>query len=118
MPEPRPDQPADRPDLEEARLVVGELLNFARGNPVVLEKLHRLDDLLRVSLSEREAREERLELIARNAESWHFDEAGKTRALAVIAKWARGGELPPSLLAALHEASAPSATERAEASGE
>ncbi|HXI68297.1 MAG TPA: hypothetical protein VNH41_10180 [Steroidobacteraceae bacterium] len=44
--------------LEEARGMVADLLNYARGNPVVLDKLHRLYALLAVSPSEKPGSEE------------------------------------------------------------
>ena len=39
--------------------MVADLLNYARGNPVVLDKLHRLYALLAVSPSEKPGSEER-----------------------------------------------------------
>jgi hypothetical protein len=48
-------------------------------------------------LAELQAAQERLDLIARNAESWHAGEDGKAKALAVIASWAKGEPLPEVL---------------------
>lgn len=64
-------------------------------------KIRELQDVILDLTAERSALQTRLELIARNAESWHHDDEAKQRALNVIASWARGGELPASLVADL-----------------
>jgi hypothetical protein len=56
--------------------------------------------------------EERLTLIARNANAWHHDAEAKQRALNVIAAWASGGEIPAVLLADLRGNPAAPATEK------
>jgi hypothetical protein len=75
------------------------------GNPalIYLNTVEAEDEQERVRQleAERDSLRERLELIAINAQLWHHDDEAKQRALSVIAAWARGAELPPSLVASL-----------------
>jgi transcriptional regulator with XRE-family HTH domain len=88
----------------EAELIV-RLAPYFNLNAILLLRFAG-HDWFADQLERVEQAEERLELIARNAASWHHDADAKQRALNVIAAWASGGEIPEVLLADLRSSQA------------